>query len=176
MSIVAKSESDFTPHPEGQFRAVCCDVVDLGLVETTYLGKTKKKHRIRVVFQTEAQREDGAPFTVSNWLTLSMYAESHLRKFLQSWRGKAYTEEEANEGVDVELMIGVGGLIQVGYVTSNGKTYANITSIMRLMPDMEPVGVDPKYVRVKDRETDDSRPPDDGPPVGEPPSDDDLPF
>src|SRR5688572_10393221 len=52
MGIVAKDNSaDLVLAPEGQFVAVCCDVMDFGMIVTTWQGKTKKRHRIKIVYQ-----------------------------------------------------------------------------------------------------------------------------
>ncbi len=61
MAIVAKATGGggtFEPAPAGVHSAVCVDVVDLGIVEATYEGKTTKKHKIRVVWQIGEDRED----------------------------------------------------------------------------------------------------------------------
>jgi hypothetical protein len=173
MPIVAKKEASFIPAPEGQFRSVCCDVVDLGIIETTFNKETKKKHMIRVTFQIEEEQEEtGKPYIVSQRFTLSMHEKANLRKFLESWRGKSYTETEAAVGIDVELMIGQNAVIQVAHNVRNGETYANIQSIMRPMKGMEKLVVR-DYVRVKDRDPDQSQP---TAPDQQDDDDDSLPF
>ena len=37
MPIVAKASADFTPAPAGTHAATCVDVVDLGILEVTYI-------------------------------------------------------------------------------------------------------------------------------------------
>ena len=73
------------------------------------------------MFQTTEQGEDGKPLIASQFFTLSMHEKASLRKFLEAWRGKAYTEEQAREGVDVELMVDVPALIQVTHNHKNGR-------------------------------------------------------
>lgn len=151
MAIVAKKESTFTPAPEGQWRAVCCDVVDLGIVETKWQEKIKKQHKIRVVFQIEEENpEIKKPYIVQQRFTLSMHEKARLREFLESWRGKPYSDGEAAKGIDVELMIGQNAVIQIAHNQKNGDTWANIMSIMKPMKGMEALAVR-EYVRVKDR-------------------------
>lgn len=176
MAITAKdSGTTFIPHNEGQYPAVCCDVVDLGMVKTTFAGETKEQHKIRVVFYTDdTHPETGDPMTVSERFTLSLYEKANLRKFLESWRGKPYQEEEARAGVDVEKMIGVAALLQVTHKTRNGKTYANISSVMRLPKSMESPPINPKYVRVKDRKPEEQRQTEAPPPDDD--DEDSLPF
>jgi hypothetical protein len=85
--------------------------------------------------------------------TLSMHEKATLRKFLESWRGKAYTNDEADQGIDVELMIGVNAVIQIAHNVRDGSTWADIQSIMKPMKGMTPLQVR-DYVRVKDRPAD----------------------
>ena len=49
MPIIVKAGSDFIPAPEGSHIGVLVDVVELGLVSTTYNGKTESKEMVRLV-------------------------------------------------------------------------------------------------------------------------------
>ena len=149
MPIVAKNDSVKVPQaPDGQHIAVCCDVQDLGLLEVTYHNETKKQHKIVVWFQLGQMDDDGNRYLIGQRFTLSMHEKANLRKFLEAWRGKTYTEDEARGGIDIEKMIGVPALIQT---TLNDREYANVTAVMRLPKDMPTITVD-KYVRAKDRD------------------------
>lgn len=141
----------FTPAPEGQFASVCCDIVDLGTVESSYQGKITKKHKVRIVFQLSEIGEMGKPFLVSQWFTLSMNEKANLRKFMEDWRGKKYTEAEIDAGVPVTRMLGIGAFLQIVHNERQGKVYANVSTIMRLPKGMEAPKIDASYVRVKDR-------------------------
>jgi len=160
MAIIAKREGgkDFKPAPEGQWPAVCCDAVDMGMVKVTFENKTMEKHKARLVFmipETDPDFDD-KQFIVSATFNLTMHEKGRLRPFLESWRGKKYTDKETDAGVDIEKMVGVDALIQIVHNTgSNGKTYANVDSIMRLPKGMEKV-VNDGYTRVKDREETDN--------------------
>lgn len=182
MTIIAKSEGgDFRPAPEGQFRSVCCDVVDLGIVTTLWNGREKKQHKIYVSFQIETiDPENNKPFLVSERFTLSLHKKARLRSFLESWRGRPYTDPEIRAGIDVEKMIDACALLQIVHVDRNGTTYANIQSIMRLMKG-DKLGVT-DYVRSKDRVDQPATSPEpqamgeypEGSPLED--EDDDLPF
>lgn len=155
MTLVAKDDTiNFVPHPEGQVRAVCVDVVDLGMVDTTFQNKSKKKHKCRIVFQTEAKMEDGKPFLLMARYTVSLNEKGWLRPFLESWRGKSFDPEEL-KGFDLETLIGVNAVVQVVHKKEGEKTYANISAIMKPMKGMKPLQAT-DYVRVKDR-TDDNK-------------------
>lgn len=177
MSIIAKaSGGNFTPAPAGAHSAVCVDVVDLGVVTTEYSGKKKSQHKIRVVWQLAEDMEDGKPFMASKRYTLSLHEKATLRKELESWRGRAFTEDELR-GFDVETVIGVPCFINIVQESKGGTTYSNVTSIMKL-----PKGVvtmkQRDYVRVQDRDPKAAQDAnaDAAPEHGEFPSEDDIPF
>lgn len=174
MAIVAKkSGGSFTPAPAGSWGGVCCDVVDLGIVESTYSGKAKKQHKIRIVWQIDENMESGKPFCVSQRYTLSLHEKAGLRKDLESWRGRAFTEEEL-EGFDVETVIGAPCLLSVVQEASGGNIYANVKGVMKLPRGMQAIRVR-DYVRVIDRKPEDESDANEMPPHGEI-SDEDLPF
>ena len=149
MPIVAKNDHVKGPQaPDGQHVAVCCDVQDLGELEITYGGETKTQHKIVVWFQLGQTDDNGNRYLIGQRFTLSMHEKANLRKFLEAWRGKVYTEDQAREGVDVEKMIGVPALIQT---TTNDREYANVTAVMRLPKDIPAIEVT-NYTRAKDRD------------------------
>ena len=95
-AVTARNEGQkFTPHPEGPYAAVCVDVLNLGDRVETYQGKVKIAPKCALVFRTGELRDDGTPFEVAIEFTVSMYDRASLRKFLEAWRGKPYTEEQA---------------------------------------------------------------------------------
>ena len=150
MAIFARAGGDFTPAPAGTHAAVCVDVVDLGMVTSEFAGIKKTQHKIKIVWQIDETRDDGKPFDVSQRYTLSLHSKATLRRELESWRGRAFTEEELKE-FDVETVIGAGAMLNVIHNFREGKTYANVTGVMRLMKGIAtPTLRD--YVRVCDRQ------------------------
>lgn len=155
MSPIIVSEGSgsktFTPHPEGAYTAVCVDVVDLGFVETSF----GTKHKVRIVFYGGEDFVDHENNTQAMLLfstfTASLHEKANLRTFLQSWRGKPFTEEELHS-FDLESLVGAPALVQVMHNKNGEKTYANITSIMRLPKGQKAPAIPGEYVRFKDRE------------------------
>lgn len=148
MAVTVSEGGTYTPHPEGQFRAVCVDVVELHNVPTAFGPKNK----VRLVFQTEEALDDGRPAMASASFNASLAEKSRLRPFLEAWRGRKFTAQEL-KGFDLEVLLGAGAVLQIQHTEKDGKVYDNITSIMRLMKGMEAVA--PKdYVRKKDRPMD----------------------
>lgn len=153
MPIIAKETgSNFKPAPAGVSVAVCCDVVDLGMLKTTYPGKPDAiKHKIKVVWMlAELDPEIGKRPTVQQRYTLSLHEKAALRRDLESWRGRTFTAEE-RAGFDVEKVIGVPCMLNLVHHESKGSVYANVSAIMPVPKGTPKVVVDPAYVREKDR-------------------------
>ena len=150
MPIIAKG-SDLVPAPEGSHPAVCVDVVDLGVLVTTFKGVAKRKPMVKFVFQIEDDMENGKPFVVSRRFTISLHKKAALRAAIESWRGRALTETEIRDGFDLESLIGSACLLNVVHVARDGATFANVSSIMRLPRGMKALRAR-DYVRVKDRQ------------------------
>jgi len=140
MAIIAKAEmeSKFEPISEGVHTAVCVGVIDLGLQYSEKYEKSSDK----IMLQWELPNEtyvtsDGEekPRILSKEYTLSLGEKSNLRKDLQAWRGKAFTEEEL-KGFDLKNILGKACQIQIIHTERNGNTYANIASIMGLPKGM----------------------------------------
>jgi hypothetical protein len=150
ISVSAGSGTTFQPAPAGVHQAVCVDVVDLGIIEVTWQGKTKKQHKVKVVWQINEARDDGKPFLVQKRYTASLHEKAGLRKDLESWRGRAFTEDELR-GFDLEALLGANCLVNVMHAERGGETYANVAAVMALPKGMPKIaGRD--YVRVVDRE------------------------
>lgn len=153
MPIVAKAGPSFTPAPEGVHAAVCVDVVDLGIVKVTYKDKTTEQHKIRIVWQIDEDQKDGKPFECSQRYTLSLHEKAGLRKMLESWRGRQFTEEEL-QGFDVETILGKPCMLNIIHNNKQGTTYANVVGVMRLGKGMT-VLTPRDYVRHCDRKPED---------------------
>lgn len=168
MPIIVKG-STFDPTPEGQYQAVCCDVVEQYGVETQYGPKNK----IKFVFQTRDLIEEGPmagkPWLVSTSMNANLSDKGRMLPFLESWRSRKFTKDEL-KAFDVEQVLGANAIIQVVHAESGGKTYANIQTIIKL-PTGTPTIAVRDYVRVKDRE-DAPHPPSGSAVVGAPNRDD----
>ena len=126
------AESKFTPHPEGQFVAKCVDVIDLGEVVTDFPGTPKSlSKKCALVFRTGQQNpENNEVIDIAAEFTVSMGDKANLRKFLEAWRGKAYTPEQIKDGVPLHKLTGNWGLLTIEHKKSGkGRTYAKINSI-----------------------------------------------
>ena len=183
--LIAREEggADFPVHPEDQYPAVCIDVIDRGKLEKEYNGEKKIQHKITLRFfcgeyTTITERETGnevsVPLWVDAWFTLSLSEKSKLRPFLENWRGVAFTPEQL-KGFNVAKLLGAPAFVQLKHNESNGRTYCNIASIMRLPKGMEAPKPPTDYVRVRDRPPKDEEHDTDGSPWTDPNSEP-LPF
>ena len=139
---------DFEVAPEGVFLARCYKMVDVGTQTETGQYGTKESRKIYLYWELLAnadggdapKTEDGRPFSIFNNYKLSMHQKANLRKHLDSWRGKKFTQDEAAE-FDITKLLDKFCLIQIGHSTSKDgqKTYANVDSIMHTKKTVEGV-------------------------------------
>lgn len=152
--VTAKnSGGDFESHPEGQFPAICVDVVDLGQKVDEYQGKTKVLAKVALVFASGEHHKSGEKglILVTQEMTNSSADVGKLRPFLENWRGKSYTPEQVAAGLPLHKLHGQAGLITVEHkITKKGNTFAKIRSISPLPSVMTaPTGVLEEYTRPK---------------------------
>ena len=153
--IIAKqtsSGSDFKLPPAGSFVARLYRIIDIGTQTTEWMGKRKMQRKIIAMFELHGEDNDGQPLQtaegkpliVSKRYTLSLDEKATLRKDLEAWRGKAFTQEEL-DGFNLEVLLGKCCMVNVTHSTYDGKEYANIANISQVPAALkklgEPVGV-----------------------------------
>jgi len=131
---VRDTSSSFLPAPEGQHQAVAVDVINLGERVEAFQGQDPKVvHKVAIIYQVEETNpENGERFTIAVEKTLSMHPRSGLRKWLESWRGKAYTDDEARtQGAPLHKLVGANCFIVIEHKRSKkDRTYAVASNIM----------------------------------------------
>lgn len=139
-TLIAKgSESKFKAHDEGQYIGVCVDTIDLGQKVSDFPGETPYLVPVcALVYRTgEKNAELGTYIDVAREFTVSMSDRSNLRKYLEQWRGKAYTEEQIKAGVPLHRLTGNAGLLTIAHRKSGkGRVYANITACVGVPKQM----------------------------------------
>ena len=126
---------DFKRAPSGSHIAVCNLVADCGLQPGSQ-QYPKPQRKLYVRFEIPAERiefeRDGrkieGPLTIGCFYTASMHEKSRLRKHLEGWRGRAFTDDQA-AAFDVASILGKACMINVVEEERAGKTYSNISSI-----------------------------------------------
>lgn len=130
--VIAQDKgSSFTPHAEGQFSAVCVDVIDLGHRVEQFQGKPPRVvQKCALVFITNTT---GETKDIATELTVSMGEKANLRKLLEDWRGKSYTPEQAELGVPLDKLVGHPALVTIEQKRSaKGRTYAKLKTVTPL--------------------------------------------
>jgi hypothetical protein len=144
MGLYAKDKGgqDFPPIDPGTHHAVCYGVVDLGTHENPLFGTKGQKVWIcwelpdqRIKYDKSGQHYEIAR-SISKIYTLSIHEKSNLGKDLVSWRGQQFTDAE-KQGFDIFTILGANCLLQVVHQQKNGKTFANISTIAKLMKNMQ---------------------------------------
>jgi len=152
--IVAKSGGSTQREliPSGTHVARCYSMVHVGTVQWEYNGQIKNTDKVRLTWElpneTKVFKEENGeqPMVIDAEYTLSMYFKGNLRPMLESWRGLAFTEGEA-EGFDISKLLGaVCQLSIVHKKATNGNVYANVGSVVTLMKGVEcPPQVNPTF-------------------------------
>lgn len=157
MSITARADSNFEKAPVGMQQAVCAFVHDIGTQVSEYQGKVITHKQVIISWELSEKmtqgENQGKPFMVSKYYTLSLNEKSNLRKDLESWRGKAFTEQEL-EGFDLEKLIGANCFLNVTATESDKRKISAITPMARGMQPITPSSSTPsqKYMEWIERE------------------------
>lgn len=142
-----KGGGSFQLAPIGNHLAICVRVVDLGTQKDSYLGKPKIQRKVVLGFELveekavfdESRGEES--FLVSREYTLSLGEKANLRHDLESWRGRAFTEEEL-KGFDLKKLLGAPCMVNVVHEMSKQKRqYSKIKSITTLPKKMKKTDV-----------------------------------
>jgi len=133
------SGGERTLTPAGNFSARCYSMVHMGTIEEEIMGQKKHLNKVRITWELPTEKkvfkeENGEqPFSISKEFTLSLHEKATLRKFLESWRGKGFTEEESKK-FNIAKLIGIPCLLNIIHkVSKSGNIYADIASVS-LMP------------------------------------------
>ena len=139
MAITAKKGEAFEKEliEAGNYVARCYRMVEIGTVEEEFLGVKKNMHKVRIGWELPTElkvfnpEKGEQPCVIDKEYTLSLADKANLRKDLQSWRGKAFTEEEA-EAFDITKLLGVPCMLNIIHVQGKKdptKTYQAIGSV-----------------------------------------------
>jgi hypothetical protein len=147
MSLTISSDGSGESLPKlqkGIYLGTCFRIVDLGTTDQEYKGQKSKKTRVHITFEVtealdptsnQATMDDGRPFAVSKTYTASLFEMAALRKDLESWRGKSFTEQEL-QGFDISNLIGCTARIEVGHTAPTEFSDGGNPKIMNLQrPD-----------------------------------------
>jgi len=141
--------------PAGNYVARCYQMVEIGTVKEEFQGKEKILTKVRIGWELPTElkvfkEENGEqPRVISNEYTLSMADKATLRIMLQSWRGKAFTEEEA-KAFDITKLLGVPCMLNIIHKPSKAdatKIYEQISNVSPMPKGIEcPKAINPVFV------------------------------
>ena len=139
--IIAKKAPPRELIPAGNYLARCYSMILLGTIEEEFKGKKKKQTKVRITFELPNEMvkafkegEDDRPAAIGAEYTLSLSPKANMRKMLDSWRGKAFTEKEA-DGFDITKLLGKACMVNIihkpGAVggKNEGKFFEEIASV-----------------------------------------------
>lgn len=144
MPLIAKEGHRQDPIPDGAHHAVCYSIVDLGtqppLPNSKFPGK--KAHKVRITWELPDERREfdtkegdhvNKPAVIGQEYTLGLGEKSNLRKTLESWRGRAFTQEEL-KGFDLVKVLKANCIITT---ITDERGYSRIRSVAPLMKSMQ---------------------------------------
>ncbi|WP_210238339.1 hypothetical protein, partial [Mesorhizobium sp. M2E.F.Ca.ET.209.01.1.1] len=90
-------------------------VIDLGTQTNEYQGEVSTVRQIRLAWELTGddrlgsgasfQMKNKEPFLVTEIVTLSLNERANLRRLLEGWRGRPFTEDEL-KGFDIVNLLG----------------------------------------------------------------------
>lgn len=115
--------------PDGSYQAVCIMVIDCGMHDREWKEVHKMVRQIYLRWELPAViipdgEYAGERACIGSRYNFSMFKKANFRIDLQSWRGKPFTDDQANEFV-VDSLAGASCTLQV--FNKNG--YSNVNSI-----------------------------------------------
>ena len=135
MSIIAKDggNSIIPKLEDGVYTAISSAIIDLGVQVSEKFNNSQRKIMLVWSVLNEFIEINGEQIqrTMNKEYGLSLGEKSNLRKDLQAWRGKAFTEEEL-QGFNLLNILNKGCQLQIINTEKNGKTYNNIAGIMSM--------------------------------------------
>ena len=122
--------ADFTPAPQGTHVARCVQHIDMGTQYSEYYKKSS--HKLLLGWELpNCLQDNDEPYIVWKRYTVSLHENSWLRKHLEAWRGRGFTEEEL-QAFEVSTVLDKPCLISVAHEKRDGRTYANVSAVMAL--------------------------------------------
>ena len=134
LTVSEGAAGSYTPPEAGTFAARCVKLIDLGTQVSTFEGEAKSAHKLLIGFEitdSDNRRDDGTPHIVSKRFTASLHPKAALRKFLEAWRGKPFTPAEL-AAFDLKVLLGQPCLLGIVHDSKADRTYANLSSCMKL--------------------------------------------
>lgn len=126
--------------PTGNYPARVYELIELGTVDSQWMGEPKKTHKVRIGFELPTEKrvfdekKGEQPMVISKEMALSFGDLAGLRKIIEAVEGKKITDAEA-VNYDVLTIVGKPLLVTVSHSEPNeqGIVYANATTFSPLI-------------------------------------------
>lgn len=131
MIVKDTGNGNFEQAPAGTHIGRCIKLIDIGTQKGEYQGQATFKRQIIIGWELPSELMQngeyaGQPFTVSKFYTASLSEKANLRKDLENWRGRAFTDEELR-GFDMKNILGKPCMLSI---VLNDKNNARVGGVM----------------------------------------------
>ncbi len=144
MTLTARDKGggeDWEPVSAKVHHAICIAIWDLGTQFNERFGKWAEKCVFMwevpgetVTFTNKEDVEVTMPKVITREFSTSLHQKSHMRPFLENWRGRPFTAEDL-DGFSIKACLGANCMIQVMHNTrDDGKVWHEVTTIMPIQP------------------------------------------
>ena len=146
MKIKDRAKPKAPPVEPGVYMAVCIGFIDLG----EQYSEMFKSHSVKGMYIWELPGEtieiDGEqkPRQLSKEFTISSSNKGNLRKFIESWNGKSYSDDEF---LEFDLFNQIGKPCQLNVVLNETKEYSNVDNIMPIPKGFPAPTTETKQIR-----------------------------
>ncbi len=132
MIVSGQPTKEFKIAPAGSHLARLYRIIDLGTQKSEYLGKVNMLRKVKFFWELhgdDLKTDDGKPLIQTRNYTLSLGEKASLRKDLESWRGKSFTDDELR-GFDLTNLLDKWCMITIQHRTGNeNKVYADAVAV-----------------------------------------------
>ena len=146
MKIKDRAKPKAPPVEPGVYMAVCIGFIDLG----EQYSEMFKSHSVKGMYIWELPGEtieiDGEqkPRQLSKEFTISSSNKGNLRKFIESWNGKSYSDDEF---LEFDLFDQIGKPCQLNVVLSESNEYSNVDNLMPIPKGFPAPTTETKQIR-----------------------------
>ena len=122
--------------PAGTHLARLYRIIDLGTQMREYEGKVTMNRKGKFFFELHGEdaegkpllTSDGKPLIQSREYTISLNEKANLRRDLEAWRGKSFTEQEL-KGFQLKTLLGHFCMVNISHRQKGDLTYADLKGI-----------------------------------------------
>ena len=140
-NIVTSSNQKKEIVPAGTHFARCYSMIHIGVVEWEFQGEKKFNNKVRLTWELPYEMRDFGgeqkPLVISKEYTLSMHEKSNLRKDLEMWRGKVFTNKELGSFDVTDLLGKTCNISVIHKVAKNGNEFAQVGGVSAIQKGVE---------------------------------------